>query len=283
MSKQPAASAVAPAYRGGFCLAFNEWQCHGMQPANIDMSVLFAGVPICFLSVQRKLVGLLLHSTIFFTKACMPMRLENMRPWLERYPDRERAQLLPSGVLNCFPLPAFWGEGCVVVENLKSVHQFLQMVYEKIAKEIAEGRVAGPFLVPPFSNFHISPFGVVPKKEPNSFRLIHHLSFHGVDGSMNNEIDGSLCSVTYATFEEVVVKIRAFGPGALLAIADIKSAFRLLPVSPLAFNSLGFYSDGSFYFDKSLPMGCSLPQTYFEMFSTFLHWVVGSESRRRFC
>lgn len=167
----------------------------------------------------------------------------------------------------------------MVVENLKSVHRFPPVVYEKIAKEIAEGRVAGPFPVPPFSNIHISPLEVVPKKELNSFCPIHHLSFLK-DGSLNGEIDGSLCSVTYATYEEEMVTVRAFGPGALLAKSDIKSAFRLLPISLLAFNSLGSYFDGSFYFDKSLPMGCSLSCAYFGMFSTFLHWVVSSESVR---
>lgn len=134
----------------------------------------------------------------------------------------------------------------MVVGNLKSVHRFLQVVYEKIAKEIAEGRVAGPFLVPWFSSFCISPLGVVPKKEPNSFRLIHHLSFLK-NGSLNDENDGSLCSVMNATFDEAVVKIRAFGPGAVLAKTDIKSSFKLLPISlpwpliPWSFNLMGVF------------------------------------------
>lgn len=49
-----------------------------------------------------------------------------------------------------------------------------------------------------------------------------------------------VCSVSYASFEDALVKIRSFGIGALMAKADIKSAFCLLPLSPSAFNSLGF-------------------------------------------
>lgn len=68
----------------------------------------------------------------------------------------------------------------------------------------------------------------------------------------------------------------------LLAKADIKSAFRLLPIHPSCFNSLGFQFQGQFYFDRCLPMGCSLSCFYFEEFATFLDWVVSCKSRSPF-
>lgn len=37
------------------------------------------------------------------------------------------------------------------------------------------------------------------------------------DGFLNDNIDGSLCSMMYTTFDEAVVQIGAFRPGALLA------------------------------------------------------------------
>lgn len=154
---------------------------------------------------------------------------------------------------------------------------FPQIVRQKLYKEIAERQVEGPFQLPPFHNFHISPLGVVPKRKSNEFCIIHHLLFPKGD-SLNDELDDALCSVSYSTFEGVVVKIRSYGPGALLAKADIKSAFRLLPISLLAFNALGFYFDECYFFDKSLPMGCSVSCAYFETFSTFLHWVLCGES-----
>ena len=47
----------------------------------------------------------------------------------------------------------------------------------KIGAEIEKGRVGGPFETPPFNNMRCSPIGLVPKKAPGEFRLIHHLSW----------------------------------------------------------------------------------------------------------
>lgn len=55
---------------------------------------------------------------------------------------------------------------------------------------------------------------------------------------------------------------------------DIKSAFRLLPVSPEDFELLGIQFDKYYYIDKCLPMGCALSCKLFETFSTFIQWVV---------
>lgn len=73
--------------------------------------------------------------------------------------------------------------------------------------------MAGPFVSPPFKNVHVSPLGLVPKKEPNSYRLIHHLSYPK-GSSLNDEIDNSLSSVTYASFDDAINLIRKFGIGA---------------------------------------------------------------------
>lgn len=135
-------------------------------------------------------------------------------------------------------------------------------------KEISANRIAGPFIFPPFINFWVSPLALVPKKEPNAYRLIHHLSFP-VGHSLNDEIDPSSASVRYATFDDAIQIIKTFGRGALLAKADIQSAFRLLPIAPESHNSLG---------DKCLPMGCSLSCYYFEMFASLLQWVFIFES-----
>lgn len=51
------------------------------------------------------------------------------------------------------------------------------IVRDKTAKEVAVGRVLGPFEAYPLPNFSISPLGVVPKKAPGEFCLIHHLSY----------------------------------------------------------------------------------------------------------
>ena len=64
-----------------------------------------------------------------------------------------------------------------VVHNLKSSDEFSEVIDSKIAKELALGRIMGPYDAPPlYSNYRVSPLGVVPKKAPGEFRMIHHLS-----------------------------------------------------------------------------------------------------------
>jgi hypothetical protein len=58
--------------------------------------------------------------------------------------------------------------------------------------------------------------------------------------------------------DDAVRMVQKLGKGALLAKADIKSAFRLLRIWPGDFDQLGFSFSGNFYFDKCLPMGAEV-------------------------
>lgn len=121
------------------------------------------------------------------------------------------AQLIEEGFNFGFQVPPFEGIGCEWVENLKSVNLHPEVAFDKLWKEIKKGRVAGPFSEPPFVNFRFSPLGVVPKKEPNTFRLIHHLSFL-FGTSFNDCIDKELSAVSYSTFDQAIFLVRQFGP-----------------------------------------------------------------------
>ena len=61
--------------------------------------------------------------------------------------------------------------------NLLSARQQLEVVDTKIAEELAAGRLAAPFQSPRISPYVVSPLGLVPKKSPWEFHLLHHLSF----------------------------------------------------------------------------------------------------------
>ena len=72
----------------------------------------------------------------------------------------------------------FVGEHAVSeCSNLKSVLSHPDITATKIRKECDAGRLVGPFTTPPFRNFRTSPLGLVPKKDPNEYRLIHHSTF----------------------------------------------------------------------------------------------------------
>jgi hypothetical protein len=116
-----------------------------------------------------------------------------------------------------------------------------------------EGRVAGPFLSPPFPTLRVSPISIIPKKTSNEFRMIHNLSFP-LNNSDNDYIDKEYCTVKYSSIDNAVTMIQKFGKNALLAKCDVQSAFRLLRLSPSDFDLTGFKFENKYYFDKCLPM-----------------------------
>ena len=201
-----------------------------------------------------------------------PINLENLKLELTGY-DSEKAKEILHGFTHGFPLYYTGVRVPTDATNLKSANKRPDVVRQKIQSEIDAGRVAGPFDQRPIPTLRVSPLGLVPKKEQGEFRLIHHLSYPP-GNSLNDFIDPKLCSVQYTSFDEAIHMVQDLGRGCLLGKSDIKSAFRLLRVSPLDFDQLGFKFDGKFYFDKAMPFGCSIACQTWELFSTFLEFCV---------
>jgi hypothetical protein len=86
-----------------------------------------------------------------------------------------KANYLVGGFNNGFRIGVQGDRHFRASPNLKSASEFPEIVEEKLAKEISQGRIAGPFHELPFVNMHIIPIGVVPKKEVGQYRLIHNL------------------------------------------------------------------------------------------------------------
>ena len=124
----------------------------------------------------------------------------------------------------------------------------------------------------PFHPFRVSPLGLVPKKSPGEFRLIHHLSFpRGY--SVNDGIGPEDTSVHYATVAEAIRLIKSNGKGCFLAKTDIKNAFRIIPIRPEEHYLLGMKWQGMYYYDRCLPMGAASSCKTFEIFSTAIQWI----------
>ena len=132
-------------------------------------------------------------------------------------------------------------------------------VDQKLAKELPAGRLAGPFIAAPFHPFRVSPLGLVPKKSPGEFCLIHHLSFPR-GSSVNDGMAPENTSVHYATVADAIRLIKAAGKGCFLTKTDIKNAFRIIPICP-------------YYYDCCLPMGAASSCKTFETFSTAIQWI----------
>ena len=141
-----------------------------------------------------------------------------------------------------------------------------------MAKEIQLGRIVGPFDGQPFPVFHASPLGLIPKKVPGEFRLIHHLSFP--EGkSINSHIPQIASSVHYANIDDAIRLIWRTGRGCALAKTDIKNVFRLILVSPSDYNLLRICWRDRFYVDRNLAMGLSSSCKIFECFSSALESI----------
>lgn len=156
--------------------------------------------------------------------------------------------------------------------NLQSALQYPEIVDRKLDKEICEGRIQGPFVQPQFYNLKVSPLGVIPKKPAGEYRMIHHLSFPCGD-SVNDFIPSELCSVRYATVDDAVKMIKKIEPNCHLAKTDVRSAFRIIPVTPAYYYLLGMHWKGNYYVDCCLPMGLASSCRTFQMLSTALEWV----------
>ena len=194
-----------------------------------------------------------------------------MLPLLCGY-DSALTSILSTGFKFGFPLHFPGDRISFFANNLISAQQNPEIVSAKISKELAAGRLAGPFDSPPLPNFRVSPLGVVPKKAPGEYRLIHHLSFPR-GASVNDGISTEDTSVQYARVDDAVTMIKQLGQGCFLAKTDIKSAFRIIPILPRDYDLLGIFWQGKYYYDRVMPMGCASSCRTFEMFSTAIEWV----------
>ena len=147
---------------------------------------------------------------------------------------------------------------------------------EYLQKETHQLNIIGPFPLHKSLQVHINWFGVIPKKhQPGKWRLITDLSFP--DGaSVNDAIDPRLCSLKYVTVNQVTKKAMQLGKGSLIAKIDIKSAYRLVPVSPLDRLYLGMQWDGQ-YVDGMLPFGLRSAPKIFNAIADALEWCVARE------
>ena len=105
-----------------------------------------------------------------------PIKISKLEFYLDGYPPASKRYLL-DGFLRGFSLDYVGYHETSFCNNLLSAIQNPSAVNEKLSKELKLGRIAGPFSEKPLSSLRLSPLGLIPKKAPGEFRLIHHLSF----------------------------------------------------------------------------------------------------------
>ena len=120
------------------------------------------------------------------------------------------------------------------------------------------------------------------KKEPGEYRLLHDLSFP--EGhSVNDNISTEKGKTTYQTLDQVITTIVEVGSYSILSKFDVEHAYKILPIHPDDIPTMGFYWEGSYYFDKTLAMGCRTSAKIFERFTTALEWIMKNKFGLKHC
>lgn len=182
-----------------------------------------------------------------------------------------------EGFRSGFKIPNSFENSNKHCRNHPSALTNRSIVNDKLSKELTKGRIIGPFPSKP-NNLVCSPLAIIPKKEPNTFRLIHDLSYPKGQ-SVNASIEKEHTKVMYDTIDIVVAKVKESGRNSLMAKTDIEDAFRMIPIHPDDRHLLGFswvddQGKTMYFMDACLPMGLSISCQLFSRFSMALQWVM---------
>lgn len=158
--------------------------------------------------------------------------------------------------------------------NLTSALEHRDVVSAALSKEVANGRMAGPYHNPPCPSIHCSGLGTVPKRD-GSRRLIMHLSAPP-GRSINDGIDPTTCTLHYITVDDAARLVAKHGRGALMSKVDLKSAFRHIPVRRQDWPLLGCFWEGHYYVDKCLPFGLRSSPATFNRLADGLEFILSS-------
>ena len=205
-----------------------------------------------------------------------PLQLSQFELELADYPDQAAAAYVLNGLRDGFRI----GFEALSVSlrssssNIRSAFDHPSVIDAYLQNEVSCGRVAGLFSTPPFTDLHISCFGVVPKNnQPGKWRLILDLS--SPDGhSVNDGIPKAPFSIQYVTVDAFINGIMARGHGTLLAKFDVASAYRNMAIHPLDRPLLGMKWQGQCYVDMALPFGLQSAPYIFTAIADMVQWML---------
>ena len=171
-------------------------------------------------------------------------------------------------------------EKIVCSPNWPSAYDFEQQVSDIIANDLAHGRLHGPFTVPPYDTYIISPLGAFQKRDKTKIRVIHDLSYPHV-GSVNSLIDPAEYSLQYSTVDNAVDACNSL-PVAYMANIDLRDAYKAIRIRPQDWHLLGFEwkitgSTPQYYFSKVLTFGLRSAPALFDTFASALEQFMALE------
>ena len=192
---------------------------------------------------------------------------------LKHHPDKSYSQYIVKGIQDGFRIGFNCHHQCSpATANLSS--QVPQIILEHLQKEVDLGRMLSYPIGSEPSGLQISPIGAIPKKNrPGKWRLITDLS-SPLGASVNEGISKEHSSITYTSIDHLSSLVVADGRGTLLVKADIKEAYRMVPVHPNDQPLLGILWKDTVYIDKMLPFGLRSAPMIFSAIADALQWIL---------
>ena len=166
---------------------------------------------------------------------------------LQDHPDKSYVQFIIKRIQQGFRIEFNCCCSYPPTTNLPS--QVPHIIHEHLSKEVSLNRMYCCPLGSEPKGTQISPIGAIPKKNrPGKWRLITVLS-SPAGTSANDAVSKEVSSCKYTSMDHLSSLILSEGKEALLVKADIKEAYRMVPVHPDD-QLLGVLWDGRVYIDK---------------------------------
>ena len=209
--------------------------------------------------------------------------MDALREWdeeLQDYPDRAHVDWFMKGVQRGFLLgSSIPGEPLVlpadgIPPNNKSATEHPDEIGKTLAKELALGRIVGPFISPPFNLCFTSPVGTTPKETakglPPRFRMTSDLTRGGV----NATIAPGTSAISFINPEMVAKAWSALPADTFGFVIDVAEAYRLIPIAGADLHKCVLFWDGAYYVDCFLCFGVASGPALYDAFGKLLHWIL---------
>ena len=203
------------------------------------------------------------------------LRIDFWSHWLPKIYSQHKSRSLLSQLQQGVRIGRPVADRTIVSHNWPSALEHREQVSKIIADDLAAGRLDGPYLSPPFTNFIVSPLGAFTKRNSSKVRLIHDLSYPK-EGSVNASIKKEEFTLSYSSVDDAVALCKQLGPGRVyMAKLDLQDAFKHVYVDPRDWHMLGFaWPDANgrnvFYFSRVLNFGLRSSPYLFDLFASAL-------------
>ena len=201
-----------------------------------------------------------------------PLRAVSWHRHLQTYPDAYWAHRLVHDIIHGVDI-GYRGRRTLRITspNFTDGGAEDRAVSADIANEVNLGRIAGPFVSPPFQYYRCSPLKTVAKKgSTTKYRIIHHLSYpHG--RSVNSCTADWPCPL--ARFARAVDIVRRLGRvlhgqgGRQSRLPHHRSPTRGLAL-------LSMRREVRYYFHRTLPFGLRSSCHLWERYATAAEWII---------